>query len=347
MKISTWRRGLALLVSVAALLLAACGGSSSSTGNKPLTTVKLALDFTPNTNHTGVYVALAKGWYRAQGLDVQLVPAGATFPEALVGSGQTQFGISFQEYTAASRVQGQPIVSLAAIVQHNTSVMAVLKSSGITRPAQLVGKRLASFQDPAEQAVIDVMEVSDGATQPGYQTISFQNPDITNLQNHSADFIWTYLGIEVIQWQNAGIPVTTFLLQDYGVPDFYSPILITNQQEIAQHPEIVKAFVAATAQGYTYAAQHPQESATILDNGAKAQGGTLYGSAKDLNDSQAYMSQQYIADAKCWGQQSTKVWTDFTRFLYHNGVLTDANNKPLTQEPDEAAMFTNQFLPAC
>ncbi len=64
-------------------------------------------------------------------------------------------------------------------------------------------------------------------------------------------------------------------------------------------------------------------------------------------DSQEFQSAHYIADAKCWGLQSLTTWTDFPRLLYRHGVLVDANNKPLTVEPDYSAMFTNAFLPAC
>lgn len=342
------RRGVVALLAVFSLLAAACGTASAGTsGTAPLVHVTLALDYTPNTDHTGLFVAQQLGYYRQQGIAVDFIPAGATYPEALVGTGQANFGISFQEYTAVAIAQGQPLVSLATVIQHNTSAMAVLASSDITRPAQLVGKRLASFGDPAEQAVIDVMEVSDGATQPGYQTVTFSNPDVKNLQTGSADFIWIYLGVEGVQAKDAGIQLRTFLPQDYGVPDFYSPIIITNQTEIAQHPDIVRKFMTATAQGYTYAAQHPQASADMLLAGAKAQGGTLFDTNQVAYDSQAFQSAAYIADAKCWGVQSLTVWTDFTRFLFRNGVLTDANNKPLTTEPNYAAMFTNQFLPAC
>lgn len=327
------------------LLLASCSSSSSSPG--ALTNVTLALDYTPNTNHTGIYVAMEKGYYRQQGLNVTLLPYGTTPPEVLVGSGQAEFGISFQEYVAVNRVQGQPIVSIAAIIQHNTSELSVLTSSGITSPAQLVNKRLASFSDPAEQGVIDEMEVFAGATNPSYQTITFAEPDIKNLQTGSADFIWIYEGVEGVQARDAGVNLTSFLLQDYGVPDFYSPVLITNEHEIAQHPNIVRAFDTATAAGYTYATQHPKESADILLSAAQAQGGTLFDTPQVAYDSQTYQSQAYSAGAQCWGTQSLGIWTNFTRFLYLHGVLTDANNQPITTEPNYAAMYTNQFLPPC
>jgi len=351
---SRWRVLVALCacaVLAVPLLLSGCNfaakTTTSSTYTGPVAHAKLALDWTPNTNHTGIYVALQNGYYHQRGLNVSLVPYGSTYPETLVATGQAQFAISFEESVAIDRAAGQPLVSLAAIIQHDTSALAVLKSSGITRPAQLVGKRFASSGDPAEQAVIDIMEVNDGATKPGYQSTLVSDANVSSLLTGKFDFVWIYEGVEGVQAKDKGIALNLFNPSDYGVPDFYSPVLITSEQEIKDHPDIVRAFVAATAQGYTYAVQHPQASADMLLQGAKAQGGTLFDSAKVAYDSQEFQSAHYIADAKCWGLQSLTTWTDFPRLLYRHGVLVDANNKPLTVEPDYSAMFTNAFLPAC
>ena len=334
------------LLAIGILALGACGVGQSTSSGKP-TDVKVALDWIPNTNHTGIYAAQQLGYYQQHGLNVSLVPYGSTYPETLVATGQVQFAISFEEYVAIDRAAGQPLVSLAAIMQHDTSGMAVLKSSGITRPAQFVGKRFASGGDPAEQAVIDIMEVNDGAPKPGYQSTLVSDANVSSLLTGKFDFVWIYAGVEGIQAKDKGIGLNIFRAQDYGVPDFYSPVLITSESEIQQHPEVVRAFMAATSQGYTYAVQHPQASADLLLKGAQAQGGTLFDGNQVTYDSQQYESAQYIADAKCWGTQSLKTWTDFPRLLWRVGALVDANNKPLAQEPDYSAMFTNAFLPTC
>lgn len=339
------RAGLALL-SLAMLALSACGGGSAST-SASLTPIKIALDWVPNTNHTGVYVALQKGYYRAHGLDVTLVPYGSTYPEALVAADQAQFGISFEESVAIGRAQGQPLVSIATVFQHATSAMAVLKSSGITRPAQLAGKRFASAGDPAEKAVISVMLANDGATNTDYQSTLVDTANVSALLTNQFDFVWIYQGVEGVQAKDKNIELNTFSPQDYGVPDFYSPVIISSEKEIKQHPDTVRAFLAATSEGYTYAAQHPQESADILYKGAQAQGGTLFDTEQVAADSQAYQSKAYIADAKCWGIQEASVWTDFPRLLYRNGALVDASNNPLTSEPNYNVMFSNDYLPKC
>jgi ABC-type nitrate/sulfonate/bicarbonate transport system substrate-binding protein len=336
------------LLALIALTIAACGPSTGITvaKGKP-TTVKLALDWTPNTNHTGIYVAQQSGYYRQHNLNVDLVPYGSTAPESLVATGQAQFAVSFEENVAIDRAAGMPIVSIASVIQHDTSEMAVLESSGITRPAQFVGKRFASSGDPAEQTVIDLMEVNDGATSVGYHSTTVQNADVSALVSGQFDFVWIYQGVEGIQAQDAGIKLRTFSLEQYGVPDFYSPVLITSESMIQQHPDIVRDFVAATAQGYTYATQHPSQAVDQLMQGAKAQGGTLFDGRPVALDSQNYQSQHYAEGAKCWGTQSLLTWTGFPQLLYRAGALADANGKPLASPPNYSAMFTNQFLPSC
>jgi ABC-type nitrate/sulfonate/bicarbonate transport system substrate-binding protein len=330
---------LVLLVGGVSLALVACGTSAGKA-----TDVKLALDWVPNTNHTGIYVAQQGGYYRQHGVNVTLVPYGSTAPEALVASGQVQFAVSFQEYVAINRAAGQPLVSVAAIIAHNTSGMAVLAKSGITRPAQLQGKRFASSGDPAESAVITTMLAHDGVAQPSYKSIQVQDASHTALVNSAADFVWIYNGVEGVQAQDEGVNLTTFNPSDYGVPDFYSPVLITSEQEIREHPDVVRAVVQATAQGYSYAMQHPHDSADIL---LQRSGGTLFADTQQAYDSQAFQSAHYSDKAACWGQQVGATWANFGHFLYSAGVLVDANNKPLASEPDYAAMFTNQFLAPC
>jgi len=334
-----------VMVTLAALLLSACG--STSTTPAGTTAIKVALDWIPNTNHTGLYVAQQRGYYQQQHLAVSLLPYGSVYPETLVATGQADFAISFEESVAINRAQGQPLVSIAAVLQHDTSALAVLTSSGITRPAQLAGKRFASSGDPAEQAVINLIQKNDGVASPNFKSTQVDNADVTSLLSGQFDFVWIYKGVEGVQAAAKGIALTTFSLSDYKVPDFYSPVIITSEQEIKNHPDIVRAFLAATAQGYTTAASSPSTTVDDLIKGAGGQSKTLFDSRAVALASQEYQSKQYVADAACWGVQSASVWTDYPRLLYQNGALLDVNNQPITSEPNYIAMFSNQFLPSC
>lgn len=342
----SWRRGLVALGAVAALavVLAGCGGSSTpSGGGAPLAKVTLALDWTPNTNHTGIYVAQQKGWYRAQGIDLQLLPySSSVAPEQLVATGKADFAISFPEAVTADRALGQPLVSVAAVVQHNTSALISLKSSGLDSVASLAGKRYAGFGAPYEQPVVAQVLSCGGASSASFQNITTTLDPVAALKSGQFDFAWVYEGWEVIEAQHEGLQVNVFPLLDYCMPDYSSPVIITNQKMIQQHPDVIKRFLKATSQGYAYAVQHPHDAASLLIKGAPA------GSFDDTSlvyASQDYLSAQYMKDASCWGAQSLEKWTDYPRFMYVHGAIQDANGNPITTAPDYAAAFTDAYLP--
>lgn len=339
----------ALPLMLITLLLAGCASSSTppakGANGKPLDTVTLALDWTPNTNHTGIYAAIANGWYRAQGIDLRLTPYSSSIaPETLVATNKADFAISFTESVTAARAVGQPLVSIAAVIQRNTSALVTLKSSGLDTVAKLAGKRYAGFGAPYEQPIIQQILSCGGASSTSFQNVTTTLDPIEALKSKQFDFAWVYEGWEVIQAQRAGTQLNVFPLLDYCMPDYYSPVIITSQHDIASKPDVIKRFLAATAQGYTYAAQHPKEAADLLIKEAPA--GTFDDTGL-VYASQNYLSPLYAQGVKCWGQQTLDKWTNYPRFMYLHGAVQDANGNAITTQPDYSAAFTNQFLPPC
>lgn len=337
---------LALLLIAAVPLVAGCvGQSTSKTYDGQMAKVSLALDWTPNTNHTGIYVAMQKGFYKQNGIDLTLTPySSSIYPEQLVGTGKAEFGISFPESVTTFRAQNVPIVSVGAIIEHNTSALITLKSSGLDSVAKLAGKRYAGFGAPYEQPVISEMLSCAGASSANFQNVTTQLDAIAALKSKQFDFAWVYMGWEGIEAQQQGVDLNVFPLPDYCIPDYSSPVVITNQQFIQQHPDIIKRFMKATAEGYQYAIQNPQDAANLLIQGAPQ------GSFDDQQlvfKSQSYLSPLYAPDEKCWGAQSLASWTNYPRFMFNHHAIQDANGNPITKEPDYSAAFTDQFLPAC
>lgn len=337
---------LALLLLAALPLLAGCVGQASTKSyDGPVAHVTLALDWTPNTNHTGVFVAMQKGYYQQNGIDLTLAPySSSVYPEQLVGTGKAEFGISFPESVTNFRAQNVPIVSIGAIIEHNTSALITLKSSGLDSVAKLAGKRYAGFGGPYEQPVISEMLSCANASSASFQNITTQLDPIAALKSGQFDFAWVYLGWEGIEAQRQGVDLNVFPLPDYCIPDYSSPVIITNQQFIQQHPDVIKRFMKATAEGYEFAIQHPADAANLLIQGAPK------GSFDDkqlVEKSQAYLSPLYAPGEACWGTQSLASWTNYPRFMFNHHAIQDANGNPITKEPDYSAAFTNQFLPAC
>ncbi|HEX2912047.1 MAG TPA: ABC transporter substrate-binding protein [Chloroflexia bacterium] len=303
----------------------------------------LALDWTPNTNHTGIYVALQKGWYKDAGIDLQLLPyADGTIPDVLVGQGKADLGISGADSVATYRAAGQPVVSIAAIMQHNTSGFAFLKDSNIKRPRDLAGKRYAGFGASFEEPVIAAMIKADGGTDTKIQNITANVGGYQAVASKQADFVWIFAGWEGIQAKLDKVDLGMFMLKDHGIPDFYTPVIITSQDDAKNKKDALKAFMAATARGYEYAVANPKDAADLLI-AANPKG--TFSNTDLVYQSQDYLSKQYKAEAPKWGVQTLKAWTDYPKFLYDNQVLLDPDGKPLTKELDYSSLFTNDFLP--
>lgn len=330
-------------------LLVGCGSvpaSSGSSGTTPAPVeVKFALDWLPDANDTGIYVAQAKGWYRQQGITLTILPYSNTVtPDQLVSSGQAEFGISYAEALTQNRALKQPEVSVAAIYQHDTTGLVTLKKSGLDSVAKLAGKRYAGAGSPWEQPVISQILSCHGASNGTFQNVTTDLDPLAALQSGKFDFTIMTEGWGTMEAKYKGVDLNFFPFTENCIPDMYEILMMSNEPFLKAHPDVARRFMQATAQGYTYAAQHPQEAADLLVAGAPK------GTFPDLNEihaSQQFQSAQYINNGKCWGRQTLKMWTDYPHFMYTHQSVLDASGKPIMNEPNYAAAFTNDFLPSC
>ncbi len=321
------------------VLLTACGGGAATPTTPtqaPLTKVRVGLDWTPNTNHTGLYVAQAKGYYAQQGLEVEILGAqeGGTV-EQLVATGRLDFGISYQEGVTQARVEGVPIVSIAAIIQHNTSGFASRAEEGITSPRDFIGKKYGAFGSPVEQAVIkgllECAGVGDQFDQVQFVDIGSSDFFVAT-ERDEVDFVWIFKGWTGIEAEVRGVPLNIVMMNDLQcIPDYYTPVLITGEKLIAEQPDLVRRFLAATSAGYRFAIEQPGEAADILLKAAPELDAEL------VRRSQQYLAGQYQAEAARWGEQKLEVWRAYAQWM------ADRNLIARMIEPEKA--FTNDFLP--
>ena len=314
--------------------------TTTAHGSQKLMKMQLALDWTPNTNHTGIYVALKNGWYADQGIDLTLLPySSSVSPDVLVSSGKADVGISSTESIVADAAVKQPVVSIAAIMQHNTSALVTLKSSGITRPSQLDGKIYGGFGAPYENAVVSEIIKHDGG-QGKFKNVTLDVDAMQALQSKRVDFAWVFEGWEVIQAQRQGTQLNVFPITDYGVADYYTPNIISSPNEIQQKPDLLRRFMAATEKGYDYARTHPQEAAQDLIS--KAPKGTFPDTGLVLQ-SQQYLSPRYVDNGRKWGLQDAEAWHGYPEFILNSGGVQDASGK-MVKSLNFDAMYTNKFL---
>lgn len=303
-------------------------------------TVRLALDWVPNTNHTGIYVALAKGWYEEAGVDLQILPYGSVSPEALVANGQAEVAVSGSEGVLTSVVTEEPIVSVAAILSTNTAALAVLEESEITRPAELDGKIYAAYGGDYEDAVISAIIEHDGGTGE-FKSALLNVAGFDALLAGRADFVWIFEGWQGVQAEREGIALRLFNFTEYGIPDYYTPNLVSSQSTIESKGDALRAFMAATSRGYTFAAENPEEAAELLLEAAPA------GSFPDpdlVRESQAFVSQYYIKEGEAWGFQRAEMWQGYQGMLLDAGVYGD-KTEALRAAVEDGSLYTNDLLP--
>ncbi len=350
------------LVIVMSLLAAACGSPAAdpsasppsaapwSSGGSPAVPtlavpvkVRLALDWTPNTNHLGFFIAQEKGWYQEAGVALDVLPYGGTAPEALLAAHQAECGISFQDSMTFAVAAGAPIVSVMAILQHTAQDITVLADSGIERPRDLDGKTYAGFGYPNEVPTLQSVIRADGGT-GGFDVVTLDAAAYEALYSKRADFVITFAAWEGIEAAQRGIDVRTFRFTDYGFPDFYQVVLACDRDWLARDPVTAKAFVSATARGFGFAALNPDDAAAIL----VASNPGIFDANPDLPKASAtYLAEQglFMDPHAGVGAQTMETWSGYSGFLYGEGLLVDGQGAALTSPPDYGAMFTNEFLP--
>lgn len=313
--------------------------AGSTTGALP-SSITVMLDYQPNTNHTGLYVAQARGYFRAAGLSVTIIEPGEVYPEQALITGVADFGISFQEALTLARVQGAPLVSLAAIIQHNSSAFVSRKDLGLRSAADFAGRRYGGFGSPFEMPTLTALmacaaaEKGRSAAPGAVEEINLGLSDpLALLATGKIDVAWIFEGWQGIQARRSGIDLDWIRLLDHQdcVPDYYTPILIGRQAMIEAQPERVRAFVGAVAKGYADAIADPTAAAEILLTAVPEMDAGL------VAESQAWLSPRYQDDAPRWGQQRPEVWQAYADWLLKQGVL----KAPL----NTIGAFDNRFLP--
>lgn len=330
MRKKRWLMG-SLLISV---LLYGCAQTPSPTEPIELTEVTFMLDWVPNTNHSGIFVAQAQGYFQQRGLDVEIVQPGEVFAEQAVAGGAADIGISFQEQVTLARADDIPLVSIAAILQHNTSGFASLKEKNISTPADWEGLRYGSFGSPFEEPTLRVLMECAGGEFSELEIVNtgFSDP-LALLDEGQIDLAWIFYGWQGLQAELAGIELEIVMMQDWleCIPDYYTPVFITSERTIEQEPEMLAAFIEAVAEGYSFASRNPEEAAEILLEAVPELDREL------VEQSQAWISPRYTAEAGQWGLQDPEVWRGYSAWMQQNGIIQE--------EIDPEAAFTNEFLP--
>ena len=333
------KKGLALFLALGMCLsMTACGGQNEQTAEQSntegdnLKEVTLVLDYVPNTNHTGFYVAQDKGYFEQQGLKVNIIEPGDNDATTLCAVGKAEFAVTYQENVTYARTATEPlpIRAIAAIIQHNTSGFLTRAEDNIQSPKDFEGKVYAGWQAPSEEAVLKAVMTAAGADFSKLTMVGATGSGLESMGD-DIDIQWEFEGWAVTKDRMEGYDLNYMPVKDLDERlDYYTPVIITNEDMIANDPDTVQAFMNAVKQGYEYAIDNPEESAEILHN-------VIPDTDMDfLLESQKFLSGQYSLDSDTWGLMKDEVWDGYTEFMYEYNLID--HTIPASEQ------YTNQFI---
>ena len=326
-----------ILTFLPALTLASCSASSQNGGplikNQSLQKITVVLDWVPNTNHTGIYVARDKGYYAEEGFEVEIIQPTEGGAADLIAADKGEFGISYQEQVTYARLANPPlpVKAVAAVIAHNTSGFASPVEKNIKTPKDFEGKKYGGWGSPVEEALIRALMEKSSADYSKVQIVNIGASDFITSVQKDVDFSWIFYGWDGIASEVKGFKINFLKLQDFDKNiDFYTPVIITSEKIIKDNPEMVKKFLKATSKGYNFAISSPEESALILVKNAELD-------RQIVLPSQKYLAAQYQADNPKWGIMNEELWQNFSKWMLDNNLIT--------QDFDYKNAYTNELLP--
>lgn len=318
---------------LAAGLFTGCGANKTAEQTE-LKKVTVILDWVPNTNHTGLYVAKDKGYYKEEGLDVNIIQPSDGSTASLIAAGKGDFGVSYQEDVTMARTAAEPVPvkAIAAIIQHNTSGFASPAGKNIKTPKDFEGKTYGGWGSPSESAILKAVMEKDGGDFSKLKIVDVGSEDFFAATKKNVDFEWVFEGWAGIQAKLQNESLNYIELRKLNPDlDYYTPVIIASDNALQKDPELARKFLKATTKGYEYAMTNPEDAANILVSNAKETDPKL------ALESQKYLADKYKAEATRWGEMKQSVWDNYTKFLY--------DNKLITKQLDSKEAFTNEYLP--
>ncbi len=329
--------GIMLIIVMTVGALMACSPQKNEgpegAGDK-LEKITVVLDWVPNTNHTGMYVASERGYYAEEGLEVEIIQPSSGGSADLIAAGQGHFGISYQEEITYARTTKNPlpIKAVAAIIQHNTSGFASPADKAIVSPKDFEGKKYGGWGSPMEEAMLQALMEKDNADFGKLEMLDIGAADFFTAVDKHVDFTWIYYGWDGVAAELQNMDLNFILLQEVDPAlDYYTPVIIANEKLLSENPELAKKFLRATAKGYEFAITNPEGAADDLLKAVPELDKEI------VIASQKYLANQYKADAPRWGEMKEEIWGTYAQWMIEKGLLE--------AELEAKDAFTNEFLP--
>jgi putative hydroxymethylpyrimidine transport system substrate-binding protein len=294
--------------------------------------ISIALDWFPNANHAGLFLAEATGQFDAAGLDIALVtPADPTTVLQTVAAGRDTFGISYQPDVLLARAADVPAVAIAALVPRPLLGVMSLKESGIARPADLAGRKVGYTGIPSQEAFLKTMLEADGVSMDDIELINVEFNLLPALISGQAEATmgayWTH---ETIVAEREGYAVDLMRVEDWGVPIYNELVVVTSEETWQQRGEMVEQVLAVIRDGYLAAAADQEAALDALI--------AAYPEADSEVEQEglALLAELWAQPSPGFGVLVREQWAEFAAWMLANGLLA--------QEVDAGQAVAGSFV---
>jgi putative hydroxymethylpyrimidine transport system substrate-binding protein len=325
---------IALVVLLLSLALAACGEKSEETGGER-ESFTLTLDFYPNPDHAGIYMAQKLGYFEEAGLDVSIeTPSDPAAPVKQVAAGRSDLAISYEPEVALAREQGLDVVAVAALVNQPLTSMIWLEKSGINGIPSLKGKTVAYAGIPYQEAFLETILARGGLTTSDVKAVNVGFNLLPALVGGSADaMLGGFQNVEGVDLRERGLKPVVTPVDQLGVPTYDELVLVASREALEAEPEKFRLFLAALERGTNAAVAQPNAATQAI----LAANPTL---EPELTKAEVEATLPLLGarvEGQPYGYMDPAAWDEFAGWMRDNELIESL--------PSAAQLLSNDYLP--
>lgn len=326
---------LAVALLALSLTLAACGEKSEDVSGESQS-LSLTLDFYPNPDHAGIYMAQKLGYFEEAGLDVNITaPSDPAAPLKLVAAGRSDLAISYEPEVVLAHEQGLPVTAVAAIINRPLTSMIWLAKSGIKGVADLKGKTVAYAGIPYQEAFLKTILARAHLTLADVKAVNVGFGLLPALVGGSAQaMLGGYSNVEGVDLRERGKEPVVTPVDKLGVPIYDELVLVANSKKLEEEPEAIRLFIAALARGTVAAAERPNEATQAILEANDALEPKL---TKAEVEATLPLLNPDVDPRQPFGYMNTQDWEAFAGWMRDNELIE--------QLPKASELLTNAYLP--
>ena len=327
---------IALIGATLALVLSACGGggdatTGSASNPQPFT---LDLDWYVNPDHAGIYSALDQGFFKQAGLDVQpQVPSDPSAPIKEVAAGRADLAVSYEPEVLLAQDKGLDVEAVAAVVNQPLTSLISLPNAGIASASDLDGKTVGTAGIPYQSDYLETILQTAGLPSSAASEVDVGLNLLPAVIGGRVDAILGgFRNIEGVDLGLRGLDPRIVPVDQLGVPTYDELVLVARKSTVDQHPEAIRSFIGALAEGTTYATTHPQEAANAVLEAGKG-----LDPMQTRAEVDATLPLLAPAHGRPYGYLDPDQWREYAEWMAEHDLISSA--------PPTSDVLTNELLP--